>query len=232
MLPDERLHLFLIVRINHPRRHRHSHGHSSAPSAYLIDFLRHLQISLEATYISQKSAGPPDAPPTAQVVGPPRSSSVGLATPRPTSIHPSIFPPTTPNPVPSTTEGDRKYVQSEGTLLLGSIWGSRPIEQSGERFALVFSELQGIWLGVYEFALDICECIVEIPSASLTSITCVPSISASSLYRSPSLPDMLCYTPGKGTVFLTDNTPVHFVFGTRRFDPFTRYSRGRIIYAQ
>ncbi|KAL4073822.1 TRAPP trafficking subunit Trs65-domain-containing protein, partial [Scleroderma citrinum] len=148
---DERLRLYLIVRIDY----RYPQSHNSTPPAHLVDFLRHIQVSLEATYISQKSAASPDVPPTPQIVGPPRSSSVGLATPRPTSLHPSIFPPATPNPIPSTTEGDRKYVQSEGTLLLSSVWGSRLMEHSGERFALLFSELQGIWVGVYEFTLDV-----------------------------------------------------------------------------
>lgn len=227
MFSDERLHLFLIMRINSPPRH----GHGSAPSAHLVDFLRHIQVSLEATYISQKSAAAPEAP-TAQLVGPPRSSSVGLTAPRPTSIHPSIFPPTTPNPVPSTIEGDRKYVQSEGTLLLTSIWGSRPTEQSGERFALLFSELQGMWFGVYEFALDVCEYIVEVTSHFSEYIPYTPSVPAPSLYRPPSLPDMLCYTTGKSIAFITDNAPVHNIFTTRRSDPFTRCSRGRIIYPQ
>ncbi|KAH7888903.1 TRAPP trafficking subunit Trs65-domain-containing protein [Phlebopus sp. FC_14] len=145
---DEQLRLFLTMQIDYPS--------PSEPDAYrfpqhLVDFLSHIQVSLEATYISHK---PERDPETQQipVLSPPRTSSGPKG--RPTSLHPSIFPPSTPNPIPSSTEGDRKYLQSEGILLLSSIWGaSKPSGQDQERFALLFSEAQGVWIAVYEFSL-------------------------------------------------------------------------------
>ncbi|KAF9241868.1 TRAPP trafficking subunit Trs65-domain-containing protein [Melanogaster broomeanus] len=119
------------------------------PPQHLVDFSSHIQVSLEATYISQKPNQ--DSPQTA-VLAPPRTSSVSKVT----SLHPSIFPPSTPNPIPSTAEGDRKYVQSEGTLLHASIWGAnKAAEQSTERFTLLFSEAQGAWVAVYELSLTV-----------------------------------------------------------------------------
>lgn len=126
------------------------------PPTFLLDFLAHVQVSLEATYISQTPTTLPDTPQTARVLAPPRTSSV--AKPRPTSLHPSLFPPHTPNPTPSSTERDRKYAQSEGTLLLASIWGHRPASLSKEKFSLLYSEAKKAWLAVYELSLTVCEC--------------------------------------------------------------------------
>ncbi|KAF9227179.1 hypothetical protein BS17DRAFT_775073 [Gyrodon lividus] len=143
---DEQLHLLLTMQIKHPLQNISPDPND--PPQHLLDFLSHIQVSLEATYISQKPNQ--DAPKTA-VLAPLRTSSVKG---RPTSLRPSIVPPSTPNPIPSTTEGDRKYVQSEGTLLLSSIWGaSKSTEQSKEKFALLFSEAQGSWVAVYELSL-------------------------------------------------------------------------------
>ncbi|KIJ68093.1 hypothetical protein HYDPIDRAFT_25538 [Hydnomerulius pinastri MD-312] len=149
---DEQLHLLLTMQIKHPSQN--IPADPCTPPQHLVDFLSHVQVSLEATYISQKPMPNPDTPQTA-VLAPPRTSSVGgVPKGRPTSLHPSIFPPHTPNPIPSTAEGDRKYVQSEGTLLLASIWGSsKSPEQSEERFALLYSEAQGAWVAVYELSL-------------------------------------------------------------------------------
>ncbi|KAI6157886.1 TRAPP trafficking subunit Trs65-domain-containing protein [Pisolithus tinctorius] len=149
---DEQLRLFLIIKINLPPNPPHE---SRGLPPLLIHFLRHIQVSLDATYISRKSAETPVTPRADQVTGPPRSSSVGLSNPRPTSLHPSIFPPTTPNPIPSTAEADKKYVQSEGALLLSSIWGQGPVEHSGEKFAVFFSHSRREWVAVYQLFLNV-----------------------------------------------------------------------------
>jgi hypothetical protein len=131
------------------------------PPISLLEFLAHVQVSLEATYISQTPTTLPETPQTAQVLTPPRTSSVAGRT-RPASSHPSLFPPHTPNPIPSSADRDRKYAQSEGTLLLGSIWGHRPADLSKEKFSLLYSEARNSWLAVYELSLTVCECLQEI----------------------------------------------------------------------
>ena len=124
------------------------------PPRSLVDLLSHVQVSLEATYISQTPNQ--DSPDTGSLV-PPRTSSTSKG--RPPSLHPSIFPPSTPNPIPSTTESDRKYVQSEGTLLFSGIWGTKKVTTDGskEKFALLFSETQRNWIAVYELSFIVCE---------------------------------------------------------------------------
>ncbi|KAG9316779.1 TRAPP trafficking subunit Trs65-domain-containing protein [Chiua virens] len=145
---DEQLNLLLVMHINHPSLNN-SPGPYHPPRS-LVDFLCHIQISLEATYISQTPNQ--DALGTGGLVLPRTSSTLGKD--RPSSLHPSIFPPNTPNPIPSTAEGDRKYVQSEGTLLFSCIWGTKKAtEESKEKFALLFSETQKSWVAVYELSL-------------------------------------------------------------------------------
>ncbi|KAI6033223.1 TRAPP trafficking subunit Trs65-domain-containing protein [Pisolithus orientalis] len=124
---DEQLRLFLIIKINLPPNSPHESRGLPPP---LVHFLRHIQVSLDATYISRNN-------------------------PRPTSLHPSIFPPTTPNPIPSTAEADKKYVQSEGALLHSSIWGQDPAEHSGEKFAVFFSHSRREWVAVYRLFLNV-----------------------------------------------------------------------------
>lgn len=150
---DEQLRLFLIIKIGHLPSNPLNESRS-LPSL-LVHFLRHVQVSLEATYISRKSTETPITPRVDQVTGPPRSSSAGLSNPRQPSLHPSIFPPTTPNPIPSTTEADKKYVQSEGALLLSSIWGEGPAEHSGEKFAVFFSHSRKEWIAIYQLSLNV-----------------------------------------------------------------------------
>ncbi|KAI9571173.1 TRAPP trafficking subunit Trs65-domain-containing protein [Boletus coccyginus] len=144
---DEKLNLLFVMYIKHPSFNNACDRHN--PPWSLVELLSHVQVSLEATYISQTPNQ--DVPNTTSLV-PPRTSSMPKG--RPPSFHPSIFPPNTPNPIPSTTESDRKYVQSEGTLLFSGIWGTRKAtEESKEKFALLFSETQGIWIAVYELSL-------------------------------------------------------------------------------
>ena len=122
------------------------------------------QISLEATYISPHSAIPP--PPSRSSASgsrptPPRIDSVSKVK-KPMTLNvagnPSIFPPATPNPAPMTAEGDRKYVQAEGTLLLASIWGQGQSDEciDGEKFVLVWSEAENVWVGIYRLTLTVC----------------------------------------------------------------------------
>lgn len=172
--------------IKHPSFNNAYDRHN--PPWSLVELLSHVQVSLEATYISQTPNQ--DVPNTTSLV-PPRTSSMPKG--RPPSFHPSIFPPNTPNPIPSTTESDRKYVQSEGTLLFSGIWGTRKAtEESKEKFALLFSETQGIWIAVYELSLIVCESGPDSIMIGADRVKLL-SLSAPSLLQPSALSDRICY---------------------------------------
>lgn len=126
------------------------------PPTDVVTFLAHLQVSLEATYISATPTVP-DNPHSARLSAPPRTSSAGRLKSRLNNAHPSIFPPHTPNPTPSTADNDRRYVRSEGTLLLASIWGQDASENSQEAFSLILSEADRVWVAVYRLAVNVCK---------------------------------------------------------------------------
>jgi hypothetical protein len=65
----------------------------------------HVQVSLEATYTSAVSAARvAEAPRTSRLLG---TGSMARTSGR-INPHPSILPPSTPNPVPATADQDRK----------------------------------------------------------------------------------------------------------------------------
>jgi hypothetical protein len=149
---DEQLLFYLTVRLDHPSANPVDPSH---PPPELLNFLTHVQVSLEATYISPVPS--PVSPHTGRLLSaPPRLSAVKpknrLGVP-----HPSIFPPNTPNPTPSTTGNDSRYIQSEGTLLLASIWGQDTGENICEAFTLLWSKKEMVWVAVYRLGLTVCE---------------------------------------------------------------------------
>ncbi|KAJ7498655.1 hypothetical protein FB451DRAFT_1426423 [Mycena latifolia] len=150
---DEQLHSLLTVRVGQPSTS--STRDPAHPPKELLSFISHLQISLEATYISSVPVGPssPETPRTARLSAPPRTASLAKLNAR--SAHPSIFPPNTPNPTPSSAETDKRYLKSEGTLLLASIWGQNSSEDSQEAFTLLWSEEEEVWVAVYRLALTV-----------------------------------------------------------------------------
>jgi len=152
---DEQLQALLTIRIDHPNPG--SPAEPNHPPQDLLGFLAHIQISLEATYISSSPAAAPETSRSALLPAPPRTGSFGKLKPRPNSYHPSIFPPPTPNPTPSSAEHDRRYIQSEGTLLLASIWGQNTSKDSQEAFSLLWSEAEQVWVAVYRLVLTVCE---------------------------------------------------------------------------
>ena len=142
---------FLVLRIKHPALE--NSDDSEHPPPVLLDILAHVQVSLEATYIS---AVPTVAvPQTSRILGTPRNGSMVRPSSR-HNPHPSILPPSTPNPVPSTADQDRKYLASDGTILVANIWGSSTAEHSSEGFTLLWSEEQKSWLAIYSMAITVC----------------------------------------------------------------------------
>ena len=149
---DEQLQSFLVLRIKHPALE--NPDNSEHPPPMLLEILAHIQVSLEATYISAVPTVA-EVPRTSRILSTPRNGSMVRPSGRP-NPHPSILPPSTPNPVPSTADQDRKYLASDGTMLVANIWGSSTAEDSSEGFTLLWSEGQQAWLAIYCMAITVC----------------------------------------------------------------------------
>jgi hypothetical protein len=153
---DEQLQPLLLLRIKHPEGERFKAA--DEPPDSVIDLLRHIQVTLEATYISPIPSTPVESPRTSRLLPIPRTGALALPKPnRSGRVHPSILPPSTPNPTPATGGNDRKYTTSEGTLLLAQIWGTNSSDDSLEEFALLWLEDECSWIAIYHMALTVCE---------------------------------------------------------------------------
>ncbi|KAF7352535.1 hypothetical protein MVEN_01218600 [Mycena venus] len=130
---DEQLQALLTVRVEQPPTS--SFTDAAHPPKDLLVFLSHLQISLEATYISSVPVGPtsPETPRTARLSAPPRTASLAKL----------------------SAQTDKRYLKSEGTLLLASIWGQNSSEDSQEGFTLLWSGEEEMWVAVYKLALTV-----------------------------------------------------------------------------
>jgi hypothetical protein len=146
--PDEQLQFFLTVRVLLPEAvDNQSDEH---PPAHLLEFLAHLHVTLEATYI-------PSAPaPQTSLLPPPRIVSVDNSKSTLDIPDSPLHTPHTPNPTPATTDDDRQYVRSEGTLLLASTWGQNGTDNQNEDFSLIWSSKR-VWVAVYKFTTTVCE---------------------------------------------------------------------------
>ena len=68
-----------------------------------------------------------------------------------------MFPPHTPHPIPSSSESDVKYVQSQGTPLVSAIWGESD-NRDKEAFALLWDANEDSWVAIYKMTILVCEC--------------------------------------------------------------------------
>ena len=153
---DEQLQPLLILRIKPPEGEPFKAADD--PPDSVIDLLRHVQVTLEATYISSIPNTPVESPRTSRLLAIPRTGALALPKPnRSGRVHPSILPPSTPNPTPATGDNDRKYTTSEGTLLLAQIWGTNSSDDSPEEFALLWSEDERSWIAIYHMAFTVCK---------------------------------------------------------------------------
>ncbi|TFK31772.1 TRAPP trafficking subunit Trs65-domain-containing protein [Crucibulum laeve] len=152
---DEQLQSFLTIRIENPTPNEPTDP--KHPPEALLSLLAHLQVSLEASYISSIPTPFPDSPRTSRLSVPPRTASLAIGKPggRLAANHPSIFPPSTPNPTPAAGDHDRKYLNAEGTLLVANIWGQNTEKDSQEAFALLWSEEEQKWVAVYRLGLTV-----------------------------------------------------------------------------
>ena len=157
ILTDENLDVILVLRFG-----RASFEHeqdATKPPHELLSFLTHLQVSYEASYITSIPQPPSPAPVDGARPGvPPRSHSMPPNRNKPSPLappHPSIFPPHTPHPIPSTAESDRQYVQTQGTPLRSGTWGENTAPSGSEAFALVYSKLSGCWIAVFKMNIQV-----------------------------------------------------------------------------
>ena len=143
--PDERLDYYLTVHLKDTDTGTATPTFTDGrrvPPPHLLAFLSHIQVSYDAVYIS--SAPIVDEP---QVGTPLRTTSLLGPSRRPHSI----FPPTTPHPIPSAGEADRKYVKSEGTPLTAGIWGDNP----NEAFQLLWSQKEKAWVAIFKLTVNV-----------------------------------------------------------------------------
>ncbi|KAJ3988598.1 TRAPP trafficking subunit Trs65-domain-containing protein [Lentinula detonsa] len=178
---DEHLQTLFTLRVQQPELQQDLFLESPEPSRLLLDFLAHVQVLLEASYISPiapsddisdytVSASPlpssrlnPSSPPprTSSIKKPAHLNLSGLLSPNPGSAshHPSILPPSTPNPTPASAAVDQRYLQAEGVVLTSRTWGQDEDEDSeetdGEGFYLLWSKRDRAWVAVYKTVLNI-----------------------------------------------------------------------------
>lgn len=122
------------------------------PPTFLLSFLNHLQVIVDASYISSE---PHNTNLTARPGLPPRTSSTGL-TPKVAGLPLSGAPPLTPSPVPSANEADKKYVYSEGVPLKSLVWGEEQ-KDDAEAFRFLWSGKEKAWLAIYKLNLAVGE---------------------------------------------------------------------------
>ncbi|KAK0205036.1 TRAPP trafficking subunit Trs65-domain-containing protein [Desarmillaria ectypa] len=142
---DEQMNSYLTVRL--PHLTSFPTVDTQNPPHDLLMFLAHLQVSLEAAYISSVPTLHPSN--SVKLSAPPRPSKMG------SRHHPSIFPPSTPNPTPAAAETDRRYLNSEKTVLLTSIWGQNTAHDSLDAFSLLWSEAERAWMAVYRLSFAV-----------------------------------------------------------------------------
>lgn len=162
---DENLEFLLTLRFEHTTFDEELKA--GKPPAQLLSFLAHLQVSYDASYITSLPQAPSPTPELAHPPVPPRSHSIPskaksntLTPPSLAAPHPSIFPPTTPHPIPSASESDRRYVQAQGTPLRSGIWGevvSTTGSDLSEAFVLVWSQSSRCWIAVFKLVVQVGE---------------------------------------------------------------------------
>lgn len=116
------------------------------PPPHLLALLSHMQVSYDAAYIS--STPIVEEPQPSAAVSPPSRTASLLG---PSRRLRSIFPPSTPHPIPSAGEADRKYVKSEGTPLTAGIWGDNP----DEAFQLLWSQKEKAWVAIFKLVVNV-----------------------------------------------------------------------------
>ncbi|KAH9949090.1 TRAPP trafficking subunit Trs65-domain-containing protein [Amylocystis lapponica] len=191
---DENLDFLLTARFPHHAFSDEEPEEAPRPPIQLLSFLAHLQISYDASYISPSAALATSTPPPelARPPIPPRTTSIGPNKPGLLlAVHPSIFPPSTPHPIPAAAESDRKYVQAKGTPLAAGVWGEGAIGAAGdasEAFALLWAREDREWIAVYKMAVLVSFMQTRVPDPLLC-------LTVSTTLRDKPLPETLPLQP-------------------------------------
>ncbi|KAF8268203.1 TRAPP trafficking subunit Trs65-domain-containing protein [Lactarius quietus] len=156
---DEFLDFLLVLRLEQPDDAPSDPTH---PPLALLSLLTCIQVSYDATYI------PVPAQPSPRLGTPPRTTSLKPVPMNALHVPPNIFPLNTPNPTPTTTEQDRRYVRTEGVPLISGTWGevSDPAKarlfEDRDAFALLWDETAGVWVAVYRMCINVA--FLRVPS--------------------------------------------------------------------
>ncbi|KAH8107648.1 TRAPP trafficking subunit Trs65-domain-containing protein [Cristinia sonorae] len=162
---DENLDFFLILRVEYPTVEE-GDDKPKTPPINLLAFLAHLQVTYDASYIASLPSDAPIVPNRTHSMnraqaGQTKASTLGAA-------HPSIFPPHTPNPVPSSTDSDRQYSQTQGTPLRAGVWGDGMAgDNISEGFALLWSASDSCWIVVFKMTVQVSFMPTKVPDPLL-----------------------------------------------------------------
>ncbi|THH31398.1 hypothetical protein EUX98_g2797 [Antrodiella citrinella] len=147
---DENLDILLTIRAEY--EYTDTDDQSRTPPANLLAFLAHLQITYDASYIASLPADAPIVPVRTTSM---KGSAKAQTTQSLLALHPSIFPPSTPNPVPSSGHADKQYVQVQGTPLRTGAWGDGMDSGPGEEFALLWSASESCWIAIFKMTVQV-----------------------------------------------------------------------------
>ncbi|KAK7692136.1 hypothetical protein QCA50_003755 [Cerrena zonata] len=169
---DENLGFLLLLRFDPDEFETTDDLGIRKPPITLLSFLAHLQITWDASYISSLPTPPSPTPMSGGKLAVP-SRTVSIPKPKNnllTPSHPSIFPPSTPNPVPSTGEADRQYVQAQGTPLRFGTWGESSTDakdSQAEAFSLIWSGRDKTWIAIYRMSVQVSFMPTKVPDPLL-----------------------------------------------------------------
>ncbi|KAH7104095.1 TRAPP trafficking subunit Trs65-domain-containing protein [Auriculariales sp. MPI-PUGE-AT-0066] len=125
-----------------------------APSPTLLQFLSHLAVTLDASYVGRAAIAPPEAKNITHLTLPPHVTGTARPKlPRGGDLHPSIFPPATPNPIPQSDDHDIGYIQAEAGVPLHSFsWGEGSADDTST-FSLLRAD--SMWVAVYRLDVTV-----------------------------------------------------------------------------
>lgn len=148
---DERLEFLLIIRMKDTSQVVQK-GCKVKPPCLLLSFLNHLQVSIDASYISPIAT---DSPIHGHPPVPIRTTSINKEAPG-LRAPVQLLPPQTPRPMPKSDEPDEIYANAEGTMLKSFIWGD-DLTELDDSFRLLWSERDREWVAVYRLNMIVCE---------------------------------------------------------------------------
>ncbi|TCD67303.1 hypothetical protein EIP91_000273 [Steccherinum ochraceum] len=163
---DENLDFLLTLRIEVSSVH--TDESPKAPPVKLLAFLSHLQITYDASYIASLPSDAPSLPVRTTSIKKAQENTQNKAMSLAPPSHPSIFPPHTPNPVPSSAVSDRQYAQVQGTPLRTGVWGDgMDGDGANEKFVILWSAEESCWIVVFKMTVQVSFMTTKVPDPLL-----------------------------------------------------------------